>query len=75
MDPLATPSTNTTTATLAPSSSVGGPAPSQTSQQAFQAALSAALNAPNVLVGAGGDDDDDDDGDGSLLTVGNSMGL
>lgn len=72
MDPL------TSTQPVVPASSSTSqtssqPTPSQASAQAFQMALSYALNPPNVLGTVGGDDDDDDDG--SSLSVGNSISL
>lgn len=68
MDP-----TTSATAAAQPSDQTA-PASAQTAtdaqKQAFDYALSAALNRANVLGGAGGNSIDDDDDDGSALTVG-----
>lgn len=72
MDPLASSPASTIPSSGTAASGTNAQTPSLSSQQAFQMALSAALNPPNVLGDAGGSDDDDD---GSALTVKASMGL
>ena len=47
----------------------------QSKTDAFNMALSYAMNPPSVLGGAAGASDDDDDDDGSTLRVQNSTGL